>query len=379
MKIILVTELYDELNNGTTMSAFRLSKALQNLGNEVHVMSSGRLVEPGYAVRGQYYPIATPIAKKEGYAFSHADEAVFRRVFAGADVVHFMLPLRFERQALKTALEMDVPCSSAFHLQPENITYVIHLPQESLSHGIYRHFYRAFYRYFGHIHCPSQFIADRLRENGYPQKLHVISNGVDGDFTPSPAPENRNDGLFRILSVGRLSPEKRQGVLIEAARRSKYADSIQLVFAGKGPCADALVRQGAVLKHPPEFGFYAKEELIRLIRSCDLYVHASYIEIEAIACMEAFACGLVPVISDSPKSATPGFALDGHCLFRPDDPDDLAREIDFWVEHPEFRAGMSEKYAQYAEQFRVERCAAKMEQMFREVAAEHRSAAGAAV
>ena len=38
-------------------------------------------------------------------------------------------------------------------------------------------------------------------------------------------------------------------------------------------------------------------------------------EIEAIACIEAFSCGLVPVIAGSEQSATPQFALDERSLF----------------------------------------------------------------
>jgi len=35
--------------------------------------------------------------------------------------------------------------------------------------------------------------------------------------------------------IGRLSPEKRQDVLIRAVMKSRYADRIQLYFAGSGP------------------------------------------------------------------------------------------------------------------------------------------------
>ena len=126
------------------------------------------------------------------------------------------------------------------------------------------------------------------------------------------------------------------------------------------------MKQGETLPNPPEFGFYNKNELIELIRSCDLYVHASYIEIEAISCMEAFACGLVPVICNSPKSATTQFALCEESLFAPDDPDDLAKKIDYWIENPERKAIMSVKYAQQGERYRVSRSVEEAERMFLE-------------
>lgn len=369
MNIVLVTERYDELNNGTTMSTYRFAQMLRQRGHEVHVLASGRLVEEEYRLPEQYYPVATRLAKMQSYAFAHADEAVFRRAFSRADVVHFLLPMRFERQALRTARKMGVPVSAAFHMQPENITYNIHMPWEWLSRGIYRYFNHTFYQYFSHIHCPTEFIAGQLRQNGYRANLHVISNGVDEAFVPGQ--KKANDGRFHILMTGRLTYEKRQNVLIDAVAKSKYTDRIQLHLAGKGPCAQELQKQGAKLKHPPEIGFYQKEDLIRLIHSCDLYVHASVIEIEAIACMEAFACGLVPVICDSPKSATVQFALTPENLFTPDDSGDLAKKIDYWVDHPQERAALSEKYAEFANRFRVAHSVELAENMFRQVTEEY--------
>ena len=116
---------------------------------------------------------------------------------------------------------------------------------------------------------------------------------------------------------------------------------------------------------PATFGFYSTEELLKLIASTDLYVHASDVEIEAISCMEAFSCGLVPVISDSPKSATPQFALDERSLFRHGDPADLAAKIDWWIEHPAERAEMSPRYAEQGERYRVTRSVERMVEVYR--------------
>ena len=112
------------------------------------------------------------------------------------------------------------------------------------------------------------------------------------------------------------------------------------------------------------FGFYGQDELRRLINMCDLYVHASDAEIEGISCMEALACGLVPVISDSPLSATGQFALCAESLFRAGDADDLARRIDYWVEHPEEKRAYAEQYALRQDENRVEACVARAEEMY---------------
>lgn len=380
MTIVLVVDIFDQLNNGTTMTAYRFAEMLQQRGHDVRVVSIGDPEKNPYAVPEVFLPVATKLAHKQGFAFAKVDKSAIRRAFEGADVVHFLLPLNLERVAAKLAREMNVPSSAAFHLQPENVTFIIHLSRlDWLAKGIYRFFRAYFYKHFDHIHCPSKFIAEQLILNGYQAKMHVISNGVDDDFVPPAEWVPQPDGLYHILMVGRLSPEKRQSVLIEAVKRSKYADRIQLHLAGHGPCENKLRTQGEQLVHPPIFGFYSKPELIRLIHSCDLYVHASVVEIEAISCMEAFSCGLVPVICDSDRSATRQFALDARSLFTPDDPDDLARKIDYWIEHPAEKAEMSAAYARQGDTYRVSESVRRAEEMFEEVIRDHRLRSGGRV
>lgn len=108
--------------------------------------------------------------------------------------------------------------------------------------------------------------------------------------------------------------------------------------------------------------------MVRVLNYADLYVHAAEIEIEAIACLEAVACGRVPVIADSPRSATRHFALGPENLFRCNDPEDLARKMDAWLENPEKRAACSRKYLGYAEEFAFDRCMDRMEGMLRDAA-----------
>jgi glycosyltransferase involved in cell wall biosynthesis len=92
-------------------------------------------------------------------------------------------------------------------------------------------------------------------------------------------------------------------------------------------------------------------------------VHTSSIEIEALGCLEALNCGLIPVINDSPGSATRYFALTPNNLFKMNDYRDLAKKIDYWVEHPEEKAKLALRYASYCGQFDFDRCMDQMEQM----------------
>lgn len=101
------------------------------------------------------------------------------------------------------------------------------------------------------------------------------------------------------------------------------------------------------------FGFMPQPRLRGVLAQTDVYVHASDMEAEAMSCMEAFATGLVPIIASSPLSATPQFALDDRSLFAAGDPQDLARHLDWWIEHPRERERMGHAYAREAEGYRI--------------------------
>ena len=134
----------------------------------------------------------------------------------------------------------------------------------------------------------------------------------------------------------------------------------------------AYLRQGCGLGSRPILRFFSKPELIDMIAMSDLYVHCADAEIEAISCMEAFCGGLVPVIADSPKSATPQFALDERSLFQAGNSSDLAQKIDYWIEQEDERRRMEKVYSEHGKQYNIDSCVEQMEGMFRQAIEEAR-------
>ena len=103
-----------------------------------------------------------------------------------------------------------------------------------------------------------------------------------------------------------------------------------------------------------------------MLSQSDLYVHAADMESEAISCIEAFATGLVPVIANSPLSATKQFALDERSLFKAGDAQALARAIDYWLDNTEERLRMEEVYAASAEKYSIDHSIDLFEEMLKE-------------
>lgn len=368
MKILIVIDQYDNLSNGTTISAKRFVDGLRKDENEVQILSTGKDEEDKFSLKTYKFPkIIDKYFKANEMVFARPDEEVMRNVFKDQDVIHFYMPFRLAKKGVKIAEEMHIPYTTAFHVQPENITYAVGLGTNHIVNDKIYTYFRSYYNKFRHIHCPSNFIASRLKEHGYTAKLHVISNGVGEEFKydRKEKPEGLKDKIV-ITMVGRYSPEKRQDVLIDAIKKSKYESKIQLVLAGKGQCYEEYKNKTQELTNKAILKFYPKNELVNLLSYTDIYVHSADAEIEAISCLEAIACGNVPIISNSNESATVQFAMDEDSLFEHGNSDDLARKIDYFLDNPKILEEKRKAYSEFANKFRIENSVKLMEEMFRE-------------
>ena len=372
MKITIVADVFGVENNGTTATIKRLMEGLIKKGHQVTIVSPYKNEEsenPKYiTVRTRDFGIFNGYLAKNGVELGRPEKDKIIEAIKDADVVHIELPFKMGKCAAKLCREMDIPYTTAFHCQPENFSSHLGLKDSVLFNKyMYHYFNSRFYNKVKYIHCPTAFIANELEKHKYKAKKFVISNGVISTYSKMDVekPEELRD-KFVILNIGRLVAEKRQDILVKAMKYSKYADRIQLIFAGVGPKQEKVKKLAKNLKNQPIFGYYPKEELAKIVNYSDLYVHPSDVEIEAIVCLEAMACGLVPVISDSKKSASRFFALDDRSLFKAGDPKDCAKKIDYMIEHPEEKAELSEKYIEAAQVYRFDNTLEQMIAMFNE-------------
>lgn len=371
MTICVVCDVLGRENNGTTIAAMNLIRSLRAKGHTVRVVcpDKERTGEP------EYYIVPTlslgPLnayVRKNGVVIARPDRRVLEKAMDGVDHVHLMVPFMVSRAVLKMARERGISVTAGFHCQAENLTSHLFMKNNRLANKlVYRNFYRRFYRRVDGVHYPSEFIRGVFERYGGKTNAYVISNGVNERFQPMAVERSKEQEDKRvILFIGRFSKEKSHRVLIDAAKLSRHSDELQLVFAGDGPLREKLEKRGRGLKNPPIFRFFSREELLRVINSADLYVHPADIEIEAISCLEAISCGLVPVISDSERSATRFFALDERNLFPCNDSKALAERMDYWLEHPEEKAARSREYLGYTKQFDFAVCMDRMERMILE-------------
>lgn len=367
MKILLVIDDYISSNNGTTISCRRFAGELRRQGHEVKVLGTSLPDEPDMFRLEEYHlPVVDGLVRANDFHFSKVDMAVIRKAVAWADVVHCMMPFMLTYRTEQVVREMHKPATAAFHIQPENLLSAVRLGKWTLvNSALYAMWRKGIYDKFAFIHCPSEFMRQEMLDHRYKGDIRAISNGISDAFClQEKRKTKKTEGKIVVTMVGRLAREKRQDVIIRAVRKSKYADRIQIVFAGKGPLEGFYKRLGRRLKNPPMFVYLNQPELIDLLAETDVYVHASDMESEAISCIEAFATGLVPVISDSRKSATLQFAIDSRSLFKAGSPKDLAQKIDYWLDHPEEKKRMEAAYAKQGLDYTLEASVRKCVQMF---------------
>ncbi|MFA5283351.1 MAG: glycosyltransferase [Bacilli bacterium] len=368
MKITVVCDVLGEENNGTTIAAMNLIRYLQSRGHEVRIVCPDKDKKDAkgyYVVPTLNLGIFNNYIKKNGVVISKADTMILARAIKDADVIHIMLPFSLGRRTAKIAQKMHKPLTAGFHAQAENLTNHVFLMNAGIANLlVYKNFYSHFYRYIDCVHYPTEFIKNVFESKTHKTNAYVISNGVVSSFVKKEVarpPEFKD--RYLILFTGRYSKEKSHHVLIDAIKHSKYKDKIQLIFAGEGPQKKKIEKLGSELPLHPIMKFFSHEEIINMINMSDLYVHPAEIEIEAISCLEAISCGLVPVISDSKRSATRFFALDEKNLFENRNSHDLARKIDYWLEHPQEKIKRSEDYLGYTKQFSRDLCMKRMEEM----------------
>jgi glycosyltransferase involved in cell wall biosynthesis len=170
-----------------------------------------------------------------------------------------------------------------------------------------------------------------------------------------------------VLCVGRLAAEKRVDVVIEGVARSRHRDRLRLVVAGAGPLERRLRQLAQRLGLPVEFGYVSQVRLARLHDEATVFIHASEVELEGMAVVEAMAAGLPVLIADAPASAAPRLAVDARFLFRPGDPDDLAAHLDALLDSPDALAFGGRRNLELAAALSFDDCVRRLESVYQRV------------
>lgn len=125
-------------------------------------------------------------------------------------------------------------------------------------------------------------------------KIHITGHGIDTDFFSPDSSVSRGNA---VLSVGRLSPTKRNDLIVRAAENFPN----EVWIAGDGPekhNLEILAKDLNLDSRVHFLGSQTHEEALKEYRAAKVYVHASETGSLDKVVLEALACGL-PVITTS--------------------------------------------------------------------------------
>ncbi len=353
MRIMVVTDQYESMIGGVPTVTRQLAQGLAERGHEV------ALVVPSPARRGYLatseqvnitYRGSVRWPWYEGMRLGCLPAAAARKLIASfaPDVAHLHSPVTLGVMARIGARQQRVPVVYTNHYLPANVRPSTAPRSRVVDALFYRHVV-GFSNRCTYVTAPTSTALGLLRERGLRVPSGVLSNGVDlGAYSSGPADDRIRHryglpgGRPLILSVGRLSPEKRTDVLLDAAAR--LGTDAQIAIAGSGPEETRLRARAQRLGLGGRvrfLGFIPGSDLPGLYRLADVFAIASEAELQSLTTMEAMAAGL-------PVLAVDAYALGelvrhGHngFLARPGHAAEIAEYLDLLCSDPSLRARMS--------------------------------------
>jgi 1,2-diacylglycerol 3-alpha-glucosyltransferase len=365
LKIAFIADTFaGVVPSGGVVAAQRLVRALRS-HHEVIVASADASGPDCVRFPGFQLPVRS--MRDQGFFMAVPRSEAIARLIADVDLVHLQFPFWLSMAALAEARRAGKPVIAAFHVQPENALQGIGLHAEWASNAMYRFWVQRFYNKADAVICPSRFARLKLRAHGLHVPAFVISNGVAAPSV-SRLPRREADP-WTILMLGRLAPEKRQELLIEAVRRSKHSRNIRVVIAGKGPREAELRALGSTLPIPAEVGYLDDERLASVRATADLFVHCSDVELEGMAVLEAMSAGIPVLVAEGPQTAASEFAPGPRFKFPAGDAAALTARLDDLLDNPLLLRAASTRCTQVARALDLDHSLAKVESAYRFVLA----------
>src|SRR5213596_886638 len=205
--------------------------------------------------------------------------------------------------ALLAAKMLNLQTSGIYHTDfPQ---YIRILTEDSFLESVAWRYMHWFYGQLDTVFVNSEEYRQSWIKRGFDStKLKILPRGLDIElFTPArrePAFWEKftaANGQIRLLYVGRISREKDLDVLADAYRRLRNDGlPVQLFVVGQGPYSEKLAQSlpGAVFT-----GYLRGKELATAYASADIFVFPSTTDTFGNVILEAQACGVPVIVSDS--------------------------------------------------------------------------------
>lgn len=349
MRIALVTDYYLPTLGGVQTAVRSLAEALTAAGHDVTVFcpddpagpahSAGTAQAPGTATVPAVVGLpVSPVFRPDGYPFAWSPRrlrALLRREFAArrVDVVHTHSEMFAALGGIRAAQDLGIPVVHTMHGRIDVYTRNV-LPVPAVTTALLaflhatqvprrgvrvaadtpytrtrtaRRMWRVMLaqsRASDHVVVPSRHFADKLVDRGVRTPVSVVSNGIEpavlDAIGPATVRTRTADEPLRVLWVGRLSPEKRPEVLVEAARSFPPGTVVDVLGDGVARAAVARAAAGTPVRL---HGSTPHDEVLAAMRRAHVLVSSSSdFDNQPMVMLEAVATGL-PVVHCDPDLA----------------------------------------------------------------------------
>lgn len=336
MRIVIATAVYYPMINGVAVFSHNLAIGLAKRGHDVAVICPSQTgksymkvidgVSTYYlrSVQAKVYPDQIhEVPKKKKLFYKHGFRiSVFpapevRKIMDEfkPDVVHVQVSDPIGLSVVSFARKHGIPVVTTEHNQPEVLTEPLKMPKliKKPVDSLLSTYFMSRQSKSDFVTMPTKkainyYIDSRDREFDMP--VAAVSNGVDlSSFKPGKAPAE----IYKkykipvdrpiVLYVGRVDPEKKVGLIIDAFSKMLEKTGAQispmLVIVGDGVDKNRLMKKVDKIGLAGVVKFLGKvlpPDLYELYKIGDVFATASTIETQGIVLIEAAACGL-PLIA----------------------------------------------------------------------------------
>lgn len=415
MKIVIATAVYYPMINGVAVFSHNLAVGLAKRGNEVMVIcpsQTGRNytrtidgVKTVYlrSVDAKVYPDQIhDVPKKKKFLGIKLPHLVYRHglrvsVFPQMevkkaldefrpDVVHVQVSDPIGLSVVWYARRRGIPVVTTEHNQPDVFTDTLKVPGvvKKPVNYLLTSYFRNRQSKSDFVTMPTeQAIKDLIwsRGKGFPVPVAAVSNGVDlTDFKPGKASAEiyrkyalPNDRPV-VLYVGRVDPEKKVGVIIDAFNEArKKVPKALLVIVGDGVDKLRLMQKVEKMGLGGDVKFLGRvlpPDLYELYKIGDVFATASDIETQGIVLIEAAACGLPLIAVD--RGAVGEVCHDGEngYLCQPGNVVEISEAMTRVLSDSSLHARFSKKSIEIASEHDFEKTLDKFENIYRKVIAD---------